>query len=78
MTTNRLNMCSNQGSGYLETTGKLFYRRSNSKDCDRGHGMVGGGASEGWCLRLEEGCAKDSTHTRIIDRLEPSGKDGDG
>ena len=24
-------------------------------------------------MRLEEGCAKDSTHTRIIDRLEPTG-----
>ena len=40
--------------------------------------MVGGGASEDWCSRLVEGCAKDSTHTGIIDRLEPSGKDADG
>ena len=35
--------------------------------------MIGGGASEGWCPRLMEGCARDSTHTRIIDRLKPMG-----
>ena len=39
--------------------------------------MVGGGASEGWCSRLGESCAKDSTHTGIIDRLGPSGIDED-
>ena len=35
--------------------------------------MGGGGASEGWCLRLRRACARDSTHVGIIDRLKPMG-----
>ena len=35
--------------------------------------MGGGGASEVRCVRLVEGCAWYSTHTRIIDRLKPKG-----
>ena len=41
--------------------------------CDRGHRMVGGGASEGGDRGWMKGCAKDSTHTGIIDRLKPTG-----
>ena len=35
--------------------------------------MIGGGASEVWCGRLGEAVLMNSTHTRIIDRLEPTG-----
>ena len=31
-----------------------------------------------WCGEGWRGCANDSTHTGIIDRLEPSGEDEDG
>ena len=32
--------------------------------CDRGHGMVGGGASEGWCSRLVGGAVLWIAHTQ--------------
>ena len=41
---------------------------------DQGHRMVGGGASEEWCLRRGWGEAVlICTHIRIIDRLKPTG-----
>ena len=48
----------NQILEFFSRSHSMLRRDPRRARCDRGHGVRGGGASEGWWSRLVEGCAK--------------------